>query len=62
MNEEIARHAFDRFYRGERRDVEGSGLGLAIAQRAVQRAGGTIELTTSVTGGSRILIVLPRQQ
>jgi signal transduction histidine kinase len=61
MSEEIAQHAFDRFSRGERRDVEGSGLGLAIAQRAVHRAGGVIDLSTSVTGGSRILIALPRQ-
>jgi two-component system, OmpR family, sensor kinase len=36
---------FDRFYRGATRgEVEGSGLGLAIAKRAVERAGGTLEL------------------
>jgi signal transduction histidine kinase len=44
---------FDRFYRGATRgEVEGSGLGLAIAQRAVERAGGTLTLAETGAGGT----------
>ncbi len=52
-------HAFDRFYRGARRDVDGSGLGLAIARRAIERAGGTLDISSSREGGSRFIIHLP---
>lgn len=54
------RHVFDRFYRGARRDVDGSGLGLSIAKRAVERAGGSIGVTTDSTTGSTFTIRLPR--
>ncbi|HTJ27508.1 MAG TPA: HAMP domain-containing sensor histidine kinase [Candidatus Limnocylindria bacterium] len=60
MTAEVARHAFDRFYRGQRRDVAGSGLGLAIAKKAVERAGGTIELSTAPERETTIRIALPR--
>lgn len=60
MSSETERHAFDRFYRGEQRDVEGSGLGLAIAKRAVERAGGTIDLSSAPERATTIRIVLPR--
>jgi len=54
-------HVFDRFYRGsERRETEGFGLGLAIAKRAVERAGGAIELASTPGRGSRFTIRLPR--
>jgi signal transduction histidine kinase len=59
MSADEAAHAFDRFYRGNRRDVDGSGLGLAIARRAVERAGGSIALQSSPEAGSRFTIVLP---
>jgi signal transduction histidine kinase len=52
-------HAFDRFFRGTRRDVDGSGLGLAIARRAIERAGGTLTLESAVATGSRVRISLP---
>jgi len=54
-----AAHAFDRFYRGSRRDVDGSGLGLAIARRAVERAGGTLAISSDLRSGSRLRIALP---
>jgi signal transduction histidine kinase len=60
MSPETARHAFDRFSRGERRDVEGSGLGLAIAKKAIERAAGTIDLATAPDRETTIRIVLPR--
>ncbi len=59
MSDEEAAHAFDRFYRGNRREVDGSGLGLAIARRAVERAGGSIALESSPQTGSRFTIRLP---
>lgn len=44
---------FERFYRGDAaRQVDGSGLGLAIARRAVQRAGGRLELLAQPRGRS----------
>lgn len=50
---------FERFFRGAGRgEVEGSGLGLAIAKRAIERAGGTLRLDTSVTRGTRFVIAL----
>lgn len=52
---------FDRFYRGsDRGDTEGFGLGLAIAKRAVERAGGAIELASEPGLGTRFTIRLPR--
>ena len=50
---------FERFFRGAGRgDVEGSGLGLAIAKRAIERAGGTLRLDSSVVRGTRFVIAL----
>jgi signal transduction histidine kinase len=50
---------FERFYRGASRgEVEGSGLGLAIAKRAIDRAGGTLRLDTSVARGTTFLMAL----
>ena len=50
---------FERFYRGASRgEIEGSGLGLAIAKRAIERAGGTLRLDTTVSRGTRFIIAL----
>lgn len=52
-------HAFERFYRGDQRgEIAGSGLGLAIAKRAVERAGGTIELVSVPQEGTTVHIKL----
>jgi signal transduction histidine kinase len=59
MTPSEVRHAFDRFFRGSRRDVDGTGLGLAIARRAVERAGGTLSLASDPAGGSEFTIALP---
>ena len=54
-------HAFDRFYRGSARgEIEGSGLGLAIAKRAIQRAGGTIDIVSTPGAGTEIAMCLPK--
>ena len=57
-------HAFDRFYRGRAPSaggdpIEGSGLGLAIAKRALERAGGTIDLQSAPGEGTRVVMSLP---
>ncbi len=65
MSPDEVGHAFDRFYRGTRRDVDGSGLGLAIARRAIERAGGTLVLASDPATGSRFTIrlkVLPQSE
>ncbi len=59
MSPTEADHAFDRFFRGSRRDVDGSGLGLAIARRAIERAGGTLAIVSDPRSGSRLRIALP---
>jgi len=59
--EQVSR-VFDRFYRGQRRDVEGSGLGLAIAKRASERGGGRIDLDSSVERGTTVSLWFPRAQ
>jgi signal transduction histidine kinase len=59
MNADEAARAFERFYRGPKRDVEGSGLGLSIARRAIERARGTLTVDTAPERGSRFTIGLP---
>jgi signal transduction histidine kinase len=60
MTADEAAHAFDRFFRGNRRDVDGSGLGLPIAKRAVERARGTLALASDPTAGTTFTITLAR--
>jgi two-component system sensor histidine kinase MprB len=60
MDPQDLAHAFDRFYRGSGKyDVEGSGLGLAIAKRAVERAGGSLDLQSAAGEGTRVTMKLP---
>lgn len=60
MNERDVEHAFDRFYRGELQEgVTGTGLGLSIAQRAVERAGGTIALRSAYGEGTSVRFSVP---
>ncbi len=50
-------HAFERFYRGDRRgEIAGSGLGLAIAKRAVERAGGAIAIESHAGRGTAVTL------
>jgi two-component system OmpR family sensor kinase len=61
MPPEIAAHAFERFYRGDparSRNRGGSGLGLAIVDSIVGAHGGTVELESSITYGTRVRIAL----
>ncbi len=55
---------FDRFYRGDpsrTRSTGGAGLGLAICKAVVERAGGTIGLTSETRKGTTVTVRLPRE-
>jgi signal transduction histidine kinase len=55
-------HIFDRFYRGDpsrSRKTGGTGLGLAISRAIVSRWQGTIDITSSVGIGTRVVVDLP---
>jgi signal transduction histidine kinase len=60
MSEQDVVHAFDRFYRGDMRgSADGSGLGLAIAKRAVERAGGSIGIRSTLGEGTAVTLEMP---
>jgi two-component system OmpR family sensor kinase len=62
MSEDVAEHAFDRFYRpdaGRARSVAGSGLGLAIVSSVVHAHAGHLTLTTAPGTGATFTIALP---
>jgi signal transduction histidine kinase len=59
MSESERLHAFERFYRGDRRgEIAGTGLGLAIAKRAVERAGGEIAIDSAPGHGTAVTITI----
>ena len=61
MNEDEARHAFERFFRGRegrRRFGDGTGLGLAIVRHIAEAHGGSVALSTSA-GGTTVRVELP---
>ena len=59
MSEAERLHAFERFYRGDRRgEITGSGLGLAIAKRAVERSGGAIAIDSAPGHGTAVIITI----
>jgi len=63
MSPEVRARAFERFSRGEMGgSIMGSGLGLAIVERAVQRAGGSVTLQTSLGKGTIVELRLPAWQ
>jgi two-component system OmpR family sensor kinase len=54
---------FDPFFRADSsrsHDAGGAGLGLAVARTTIERHGGTIECTSTVDQGTRVVIHLPR--
>ncbi len=52
-------HIFDRFYRVDHAGAHGTGLGLAIANALTRAQGGTIEVTSQVGEGTRVMVMLP---
>jgi two-component system, OmpR family, sensor kinase len=60
MEEEVARHVFERFYRGKGDTAGGRvGLGLAIAKALVVAHGGTISVKSSPGRGATFTVTLP---
>lgn len=62
ISEEVATHAFERFYRGseaQRLEPAGTGLGLSIARWIVERHGGSMALEPRESGGARATVRLP---
>ena len=62
MDEEQARHCFDKFWQAESTDVRrfgGPGIGLYIVSSMVEAMGGTITVETAVGQGSTFTVVLP---
>jgi signal transduction histidine kinase len=61
IDDQTARHLFERFYRGEATSAAGSGLGLAIARELAERMDGRLELL-SKDGETRFTFSLPAEQ
>lgn len=53
------RRAFDLGFSTKEHSGRGRGIGLALVRQAVQRHGGTLEVTTSELGGAAFAVVLP---
>ena len=63
MSEEVRKHAFDKFYQGERSHSGlGSGLGLALVQRIVSLSGGSVDLQSREGKGTEITVSLKNEQ
>ncbi len=62
MDEEQARHCFDKFWQAESTDVRrfgGTGIGLYIVSSMVDAMGGTIVVESAPGQGSRFVVRVP---
>jgi signal transduction histidine kinase len=60
--ESLRERVFERFFRGIGGHPGGNGLGLAIVARHVQGHGGSVALIDRPGGGTRAVVVLPRDR
>ena len=59
MSEKEVRHAFKKYFRGDRLNVKGVGLGLYNAYIVVTKMHGSIRIKSTVGEGTTIIITLP---
>ena len=61
MDEMVLKHAFDKFYQGERsHHIKGNGLGLTLVHRIVTLCGGTVSLTSNKGKGTAAIVTLKK--
>ncbi|HEY6163124.1 MAG TPA: PAS domain S-box protein [Bacteroidia bacterium] len=58
MSEEVQRHIFEMYYRGNE-DSKGSGLGLYIVNTAIKRINGTISVSSKEGNGTKFTVFIP---
>ena len=58
MPPDVERHAFEPYF-SRRADGAGSGVGLGMVKRAVEAAGGTIALESTVGVGTTVTMMIP---
>jgi len=58
MPPDVGRHAFEPYF-SRRTDAAGTGIGLGLVKRAVEAAGGTIALESTVGVGTTVTMTLP---
>lgn len=60
MSEEVRKHIFEPFF--TTKGAGGTGLGLAVSYSAIERHGGTIEVTSTPGRGSTFTVSLPAEE
>jgi PAS domain S-box-containing protein len=58
MSEEVKRRAFDMFFTTKPRGL-GTGLGLALVRKAMDRAGGRVEIQSELGKGTTVTLIVP---
>jgi signal transduction histidine kinase len=60
MSHKDMHHLFEAFYRSPQvSEIPGTGLGLAIMKRAVDLHGGTVDFTSTLGNGTKVVVTLP---
>ena len=62
MSEEVIKQIFERYYSYTNNGHESSGLGLTISKDVINALGGDIIATSSLEGGAKFTIVLPKSR
>jgi len=63
MTDEQVEHVFDRFWRADTTgNIPGTGLGMSIANEIIRLQGGSIEIKSSTSKGTSVILWLPQSQ